>query len=63
MKGEKHLLYPEEVREAAINRTCSRAQCCRCVNRSRCKSQLKPDAAHLCVVFEHEEVKVERSRF
>ena len=51
----EHLLYPEEIRDAAIHRACSRAQCCHCVNRSRCNSPLKPDAAHLCVAFEHEE--------
>ena len=52
----EHLLYPEEIRDAAINRACSRAQCVNCAHRGRCNSPLKPDAAHLCVAFEHEEV-------
>ena len=53
----EHPLYPEEIRDAAINRACSRAQCCHCVNRSRCKEPFYPDAAHLCIAFEHEEVR------
>ncbi len=59
MKGEKHLLYPEEVREAAINRTCSRAQCCNCARSApgvSCAEPFYPDAAHICPSFVHKEV-------